>query len=59
MISFIRRLKGKTKMNYIDSDKLLNWFKKINFVDFIFNETTHNEMIRLSKEIFSYLGSKS
>ena len=42
-------------MKFMDSKKLLDWFKKLNFIKFIFNETTHNELIRSSKMVFSFL----
>ena len=42
-------------MKFLDNKKLLDWFKKLNIINFIFNETTHNELIRSSKMVFSYL----
>ena len=66
MNNFIRRINDNfdnthyrqsklKKMKYLDSKKLLEWFKKLNFISFIFNETTHNELIRSSKMVFSFL----
>ena len=43
-------------MKYVDSKKLLDWFKKLNLIDVIFSETTHPEIIKKSKEIFSWMG---